>query len=152
MYRKVGYMTLWYLLSPSLRYLALQLSTLWNLVPTLRYLAIFYLPCGTLCLPCGTLCLPCGTLWYLVVPCRTLRYLVRPLRCSVDVGMEYSPDRSLTGVKILEIVGKFKRVSINYMYMPDLVTINLIGSCSAEKVKAPEGVDILCQTSEGQVS
>ena len=50
------------------------------------------------------------------------------LRCNVEEGIEYSPDRLLSGVNILEIVGKFKRVSAKQL-MPDLDTIKDTYSC-----------------------
>ena len=74
------------------------------------------------------------------------------LRCSVEEGKEYAPDRLMSAIKFLEMVEEFKRVSVNKGLLPDLDEIKLIGSCSAENVKAPERVEIVCQVSEREVS
>ena len=58
----------------------------------------------------------------------------------------------MSAIKILEMVGEFKSVSVNKGLLPDLDEIKLIGSCSAENVKAPERVEIVCQVSEREVS
>ena len=72
------------------------------------------------------------------------------LRYNVEEEKEYSPDRLLSGVKILEIVGKFKNVYLHEL-MPDLGTVTLIDSCSAENVIAPRSVEIVCGTPKDQV-
>ena len=73
------------------------------------------------------------------------------LRCNVEEGNEYSPDRLLSGIRILELVGKFKNVYLHNEFMPDLKIIHLFGSCSAKNVIALRRLEIMCQAEEGQV-
>ena len=71
------YMTLWYLLSLSLRYLALQLSTLRCFVPTLRYLSLLS---SILRYLVPTLRYLVPTMRYHTVWISTLRYIVHTVR------------------------------------------------------------------------